>query len=100
MIYDCFSYWDEDLLLDLRLKILNTDMKTKAECIDFGLFNFSKQSIEKGESKLLNYEFKLSPKLEGTMLFFPATLRHCVHPFYETDEARISIAGNLSYLPA
>ena len=23
MIYDCFSYWDEDLLLDLRLKILN-----------------------------------------------------------------------------
>ena len=23
MIYDCFSYWDEDLLLDLRLNILN-----------------------------------------------------------------------------
>jgi beta-1,4-mannosyl-glycoprotein beta-1,4-N-acetylglucosaminyltransferase len=23
MIYDCFSYWDEDLLLDLRLKILD-----------------------------------------------------------------------------
>ena len=22
-IYDCFSYWDEDLLLDLRLNILN-----------------------------------------------------------------------------
>ena len=22
-IYDCFSYWDEDFLLDLRLKILN-----------------------------------------------------------------------------
>src|SRR6056300_2011592 len=22
-IYDCFSYWDEDLLLDLRLSILN-----------------------------------------------------------------------------
>ena len=26
-IYDCFSYWDEDLLLDLRLNILN-DMWT------------------------------------------------------------------------
>ena len=49
---------------------------------------------------IINYAFKLSPKLEGTMLFFPAKLRHCVHPFYETDEARISIAGNLSYLPA
>ena len=23
MIYDCFSYWDEDLLLDLRLNIMN-----------------------------------------------------------------------------
>ena len=22
-IYDCFSYWDEDLLLDLRLNALN-----------------------------------------------------------------------------
>ena len=22
-IYDCFSYWDEDLLLDIRLNILN-----------------------------------------------------------------------------
>ncbi len=24
MIYDCFSYWDEDLLLDLRLNILDS----------------------------------------------------------------------------
>jgi len=22
-IYDCFSYWDEDILLDLRLNILD-----------------------------------------------------------------------------
>ena len=22
-IYDCFSYWDEDLLLDLRFNVLN-----------------------------------------------------------------------------
>ena len=49
---------------------------------------------------IINYAFKLSPKLEGTMLFFPAKLRHCVHPFYETDQARISVAGNLSYLPS
>ena len=43
--------------------------------------------------------FKLSPIYEGNMLFFPAKLRHCVYPFYETDEPRISIAGNISYLP-
>ena len=41
--------------------------------------------------------YNLSPKYEGFMLFFPAKLRHCVYPFYETDEPRISIAGNLSY---
>ena len=47
-----------------------------------------------------SFGYPLSPSLEGTMLFFPAKLRHCVYPFYETEEPRISIAGNLSYLPA
>ena len=47
-----------------------------------------------------NYSYRLSPEYEGTMLFFPAKLRHCVYPFYETDEPRISIAGNLSYFPS
>ena len=46
-----------------------------------------------------NAVYRLSPKSEGTMLFFPARLRHCVYPFYETDQPRISIAGNLSYVP-
>ena len=47
-----------------------------------------------------NCGYNLSQKDEGTMLFFPATLRHCVYPFYEIKEPRISVAGNLSYLPA
>ena len=50
-------------------------------------------------TKSKNIEYRLSPKFNGVMLFFPAKLRHCVYPFYETDEPRISIAGNLSYLP-
>ena len=49
--------------------------------------------------EIRNYAYNLSPDFEGIMLFFPARLRHCVYPFYETDEPRISIAGNLSYLP-
>ena len=44
-----------------------------------------------------NISYKLSKTYEGTMLFFPAKLRHCVYPFYGTDHPRISIAGNLSY---
>ena len=46
------------------------------------------------------FDYRLSSEYEGYMLFFPAKMRHCVYPFYETDEPRISIAGNLSYLPS
>lgn len=46
-----------------------------------------------------NIPYKLSPSMEGTMLFFPAQLRHCVYPFYGTDEPRISIAGNIALVP-
>ena len=45
----------------------------------------------------MNRAYKLSKDYEGTMLFFPARLRHCVYPFYGTDKPRISIAGNLKY---
>ena len=71
------------------------------------------RGIKEGNSKAGNFEFEyidtlggvrnvsynLSPRYEGTMLFFPAKLRHCVYPFYKTSEPRISIAGNLSYVP-
>ncbi len=46
-----------------------------------------------------NLAYNLSSSLEGVMLFFPARLRHCVYPFYQTKEPRISISGNLSYAP-
>ena len=46
-----------------------------------------------------NMAYKLSKDLEGTMLLFPAKLRHCVYPFYNTKDPRISIAGNLYYSP-
>ena len=35
------------------------------------------------------------PDMEGTMLFFPSKLNHEVYPYYECDEQRISISGNL-----
>ena len=43
-----------------------------------------------------NYSYELSPEMEGIMLFFPATLQHQVYPFYNCDDVRISVAGNLS----
>ncbi len=42
-----------------------------------------------------NYGYRLDPSREGEMLFFPAALQHTVYPFYNTEEPRISVAGNL-----
>ena len=39
--------------------------------------------------------YEMSPKMEGIMLFFPSQLNHTVYPFYNCDEERISISGNL-----
>ena len=40
-------------------------------------------------------EYRMNSDVEGTMLFFPALLRHQVYPFYNCDEDRISISGNI-----
>lgn len=32
---------------------------------------------------------------EGKIAFFPASLSHCVYPFYSSDDYRISISGNV-----
>lgn len=37
----------------------------------------------------------LCPEDEGRMFFFPAWLSHQVYPFYECEEKRITISGNI-----
>ena len=39
----------------------------------------------------------LCPEDEGRMLFFPATLKHLVYPFYECEEDRVTISGNIDF---
>ena len=39
--------------------------------------------------------YEQHPKMEGTLLFFPAALNHEVYPYYNCDEQRISISGNI-----
>ena len=39
--------------------------------------------------------FQLSSEDEGRMLFFPAFLQHMVYPFYECEEERVTISGNI-----
>ena len=42
-----------------------------------------------------NAEYKLGKEFEGTMLLFPSKLVHEVHPFYNCEEDRISVSGNI-----
>ena len=41
----------------------------------------------------------MSPEMEGTIILFPAQFMHCVYPFYDCDEPRISLSGNLMISP-
>lgn len=43
------------------------------------------------------YQYDLGSDDEGTILFFPAKLKHQVYPFYNTDQTRISISGNINF---
>ncbi len=64
---------------------------SNARCIS----NFEFQYLDiLGRSDSFIYE--MSPKLEGTLVFFPSQMQHQVYPFYNCEEERISISGNIS----
>ena len=45
---------------------------------------------------IAQHVYAMSKEMEGTMLFFPSQLMHCVYPFFNCNKDRISISGNLS----
>tara|TARA_B100001094_G_scaffold253673_1_gene252179 strand:+ start:258 stop:929 length:672 start_codon:yes stop_codon:yes gene_type:complete len=44
---------------------------------------------------ITHHNYELGKKFEGKMLFFPSGLNHEVYPFYDCEEDRISISGNI-----
>ena len=40
-------------------------------------------------------EYNIDRSFEGKLLIFPAMLRHCVYPFYNSSINRISLSGNI-----
>ena len=42
------------------------------------------------------YVYEMSKRMEGTILLFPSQLQHAVYPFYNCEEDRISISGNIA----
>ena len=45
--------------------------------------------------RIVQNKIEVDKSWEGTMIMFPSSLHHMVHPFYTSDDYRISIAGNL-----
>ena len=64
MIYDCFSYWDEDLLLDLRLNILNN-------YVDYFVISESTKTHQ-GREKEINFDIKKFSKFKHKIKFILA----------------------------
>ena len=44
-----------------------------------------------------NKALPINKEWEGVICMFPAKMRHCVQPFYTSDDYRISIAGNIGF---
>ena len=42
-----------------------------------------------------HFTYQLGKLDEGTMLFFPSKLQHTVYPFYNCNEDRITVSGNI-----
>ena len=61
MIYDCFSYWDEDLLLDLRLNILD-------EFVDFFVIVESTVNHQ-GQSRKLHFDLNKYKKFKNKIIY-------------------------------
>ena len=47
--------------------------------------------------KICSYSYPLDPSCEGIMILFPAEMNHQVYPFYNCEEERITISGNIVY---
>lgn len=43
------------------------------------------------------HRFPIDKSFEGVALLFPSTMKHCVYPFYTSDDYRISVSGNYHY---
>ncbi len=65
------------------------DKDKKPGCFEFEYTN--------NLGQINNCTYPLNSSCEGVMLLFPGAMRHCVYPFYNTDEPRISLSGNLTF---
>ena len=70
--------------------------KTKPENIKVGMLSF--QHIDPWVGRPMSVDISLNPKYEGGIYFFKSKHVHQVYPFYDTDEYRVTVSGNIHLL--
>ena len=88
MIYDCFSYWDEDLLLDLRLNILDNH-------VDYFVIVEGNKTWQ-NNSKNLKFDINNFSKFKDKIIYVPVTdMPGGVNPYLRENFQRNSIMRGL-----
>ena len=88
MIYDCFSYWDEDLLLDLRLNILDKH-------VDYFVIVEGNKTWQ-NNSKNLKFDINNFSKFKDKIIYVPVTdMPGGVNPYLRENFQRNSIMRGL-----
>ena len=88
MIYDCFSYWDEDLLLDLRLNILD-------KTVDRFVIVEGDKTWQNNPKKL-KFDIKKFQKFKDKIIYIPVTdLPDGEDPYLRENHQRNSISKGI-----
>ena len=88
MIYDCFSYWDEDLLLDLRLNILD-------DYVDFFVVVEGNKTWQNNSKKLI-FDIKKFKNFKEKIIYIPVTdLPDGIDPYLRENYQRNCIVRGL-----
>ncbi len=88
MIYDCFSYWDEDLLLELRLNILD-------KIVDHFVIVEGDKTWQ-NNPKELKFDIKKFQKFRNKIIYIPVTdLPDGEDPYLRENHQRNSISRGI-----
>ena len=70
--------------------------KMKPDEVKAGMLSF--QHIDSWTGRIEAIDISLNPEYEGGIYYFKSKHQHQVYPFYDTDEYRITVSGNLHIL--
>ena len=83
------THWSTQYTNRMDRSAESAGLKSKAADFVFEYVN--------GHGELREHPISMSPNMNGTLLFFDSRIHHFVNPFYDCDEDRITISGNINY---